>query len=151
MSNNTTQLGGTASSVSVGKIGVSVAPLIHHGPHSISILAWVNDDDVRASLCRLLSQHRHVFPSWRDPAVSDEEAFASLKAGMDSLPPGAKMFLNSGTYTNNYIQIRLAPSVPTIHNAQASSMGSIPQAPTSSSSRDSSSSTLPTPTRRSSP
>lgn len=28
MSNNTTQLGGTASSVSVGKIGVSVAPLI---------------------------------------------------------------------------------------------------------------------------
>ena len=32
MSNNTTQLGGTASSVSVGKIGVSVAPLIHHGP-----------------------------------------------------------------------------------------------------------------------
>jgi pyridoxine 4-dehydrogenase len=39
---------------------------------------------------------------WRDPPISDEDAFASLKAGMDSLPPGAKMFLNSGAYTNIY-------------------------------------------------
>lgn len=29
-------------------------------------------------------------------SVSDEEAFASIKAGIDALPPGVKMFLNSG-------------------------------------------------------
>ena len=115
MSNNTTQLGGTASSVTVGKIGVSMALILSlpiTDPRSISILAWVNDDDVRTSPRRILSWHRYVFPSWRDPAVSDEEAFASLKAGMDSLPPGAKMFLNSGAYTNGSIQIHLALSMP---------------------------------------
>jgi len=63
MSNNTTQLGGTASSVCVGKIG-----------------------------------HGLMMMTWRDPMVSDEEAFASLRAGMDSLPPSAKMFLNSGEF-----------------------------------------------------
>ncbi len=66
----------------------------------MSIIAWLDDDDVRTSLRRILSRHRRVFTSWRDPAVSDEEAFASLKAGMDSLPPGTKMFLNSGAYPN---------------------------------------------------
>jgi pyridoxine 4-dehydrogenase len=28
--------------------------------------------------------------------VPDEEAFAAIKAGVDTLPPGVKMFLNSG-------------------------------------------------------
>jgi len=58
MSNNTTQLGGTASSVSVGKIGVSMALILSlpiTNPRSISILAWVNDDDVRTSPRRILS------------------------------------------------------------------------------------------------
>jgi pyridoxine 4-dehydrogenase len=27
--------------------------------------------------------------------VKDEEAFAAIKGGIDSLPPGVKMFLNS--------------------------------------------------------
>lgn len=36
----------------------------------------------------------------RDPKhpLSDEEAFESIKAGVDACPPGAKMFLNSGEF-----------------------------------------------------
>jgi len=63
MSTKVAQLGGTASGVTVGKIG-----------------------------------HGLMMMTFRDPVVSDEEAFASLKAGMDNLPPGAKMFLNSGEF-----------------------------------------------------
>lgn len=37
--------------------------------------------------------------TWRWPTpVSDEEAFAAIKAGVDALPPGAKLFLNSGRF-----------------------------------------------------
>src|SRR6266403_1107100 len=52
MSTKTAQLGGTASDVTVGKVGVSVPPLIHSHPnvdHS-TFLAWFNDDDVRSFL-----------------------------------------------------------------------------------------------------
>ncbi|KIK56438.1 hypothetical protein GYMLUDRAFT_99239 [Collybiopsis luxurians FD-317 M1] len=34
---------------------------------------------------------------WPNP-ISDEEAFESIKAGVDALPPGTKMFLNSGEF-----------------------------------------------------
>ena len=34
--------------------------------------------------------------TWKPTPVPDEEAFAAIKAGIDTLPPGAKMFLNSG-------------------------------------------------------
>ena len=30
--------------------------------------------------------------------TDEEAAFAAIKAGVDLLPPGAKMFLNSGEY-----------------------------------------------------
>ena len=33
---------------------------------------------------------------WKPTPVPDEDCFASIKAGIDALPPGAKMFLNSG-------------------------------------------------------
>lgn len=35
----------------------------------------------------------------RDPAqpLPDEEAFEAIKAGVDAMPPGVKMLLNSGT------------------------------------------------------
>jgi len=42
--------------------------------------------------------HGLMMMTWRNPPASDEEAFASLKAGMDDLPPGSKMFLNSGEF-----------------------------------------------------
>ncbi|KAI9460518.1 aldo/keto reductase [Lactarius psammicola] len=36
--------------------------------------------------------------TWTPTPVSDEVAFASIKAGIDALPPGAKMFLNSSEF-----------------------------------------------------
>jgi len=41
-------------------------------------------------------QHGLMMMTWRPTPVPDEEAFAAIKAGIDSLPPGVKMFLNSG-------------------------------------------------------
>ena len=40
--------------------------------------------------------------SWRgsDP-VPDEQCFEAIKAGIDAVPPGAKMFLNSGEFYAN--------------------------------------------------
>ena len=78
----------------------SSADLIHPIPIATSppptFPARFDDDGVCSSLCCVLSQYQCLSPSWRNPQTPDEEAFASLKAGMDSLPPGAKMFLNSG-------------------------------------------------------
>jgi pyridoxine 4-dehydrogenase len=37
--------------------------------------------------------------TWKPTQVPDEEAFAAIKAGIDSLPSGVKMFLNSGEWT----------------------------------------------------
>jgi hypothetical protein len=37
-----------------------------------------------------------LFYRWKPTPVPDEDCFASIKAGIDALPPGAKMFLNSG-------------------------------------------------------
>ncbi len=34
----------------------------------------------------------------RPAPVPDEEAFAAIKASVDALPPGAKLFLNSGGF-----------------------------------------------------
>jgi pyridoxine 4-dehydrogenase len=36
--------------------------------------------------------------TWKPTPVPDEEAFAAIKAGIDALPPGVKMFLNSGGF-----------------------------------------------------
>lgn len=34
--------------------------------------------------------------TWTPNPVPHEQAFAAIKAGIDVLPPGVKMFLNSG-------------------------------------------------------
>jgi pyridoxine 4-dehydrogenase len=34
--------------------------------------------------------------TWKPTPVPDEEAFGAIKAGIDALPPGTKMFINSG-------------------------------------------------------
>ncbi len=34
--------------------------------------------------------------TWKPTPVPDEHAFAAIKAGIDALPPGVKMILNSG-------------------------------------------------------
>lgn len=36
--------------------------------------------------------------TWKPTPIPDEEAFASIKAGIDALPPGVKMFLNSAEF-----------------------------------------------------
>jgi hypothetical protein len=55
MSTKTAQLGGTASNVTIGKIGVSAHPRSFSTPMLISpSLARVDDDDVRTSLHRIL-------------------------------------------------------------------------------------------------
>ncbi|KAH9916596.1 aldo/keto reductase [Epithele typhae] len=48
--------------------------------------------------------HGLMMMTWRDPnfPIADEDAFAAIKAGIDALPPGAKMMLNSGdSYSND--------------------------------------------------
>ncbi|KAI0753711.1 aldo/keto reductase [Fomes fomentarius] len=47
--------------------------------------------------------HGLMMMTWRDPNVSlpDEEAFETIKAGVDALPPGVKMMLNSGEFYGN--------------------------------------------------
>jgi hypothetical protein len=56
MSTKTAQLGGAASSVTVGKIGVSAHPpiLLHPDVDLSPSLARFDDDDVRTSLHRIL-------------------------------------------------------------------------------------------------
>jgi len=39
--------------------------------------------------------------TWTTNVVPHEQAFETIKAGIDSLPPGAKMFLNSGEFYAN--------------------------------------------------
>ena len=39
-----------------------------------------------------------MFMTWRPTPVPDEEAFAAIKGGIDALPPGVKMYLNSGGF-----------------------------------------------------
>ncbi|KAH0830112.1 NADP-dependent oxidoreductase domain-containing protein [Lanmaoa asiatica] len=36
--------------------------------------------------------------TWREIPVPDEECFEAIKAGIDALPPGVKMFLNGGEF-----------------------------------------------------
>lgn len=37
--------------------------------------------------------------TWRPTPIPDEDAFAAIKAGIDAVPPGAKMILNSGQWS----------------------------------------------------
>jgi len=47
--------------------------------------------------------------TWKPTPVPDEQAFAAIKAGIDSLPPGAKMYFNSG----QLMHFEIAPGHPT--------------------------------------
>ncbi|KAF8274161.1 aldo/keto reductase [Lactarius quietus] len=64
MVRKTAKLGGTASSIVVGKVA--------HGLMSMTM-------------------------RWPGP-IPDEEAFAAVKAGVDALPPGTRLFLNSAEF-----------------------------------------------------
>ncbi|KAJ4475004.1 aldo/keto reductase [Lentinula aciculospora] len=45
--------------------------------------------------------HGLMTMTWTPNPVSDEQAFEAIKAGVDSLPAGVKMFLNSGEFYDN--------------------------------------------------
>ncbi|KAH9857012.1 aldo/keto reductase [Lenzites betulinus] len=62
---STTKLGGSASDITIGRIG-----------------------------------HGLMMMTWRDPnfPLPEEEAFECIKAGIDALPAGVKMFINSGEF-----------------------------------------------------
>jgi len=45
--------------------------------------------------------HGLMMMTWRANPVPDEEAFESIKAGVDALAPGVKMFINSGEFYAN--------------------------------------------------
>ena len=49
-----------------------------------------------------------LFCRWKPTPVPDEDCFASIKAGIDALPLGAKMFLNSGALCHIF-----SPYLPT--------------------------------------
>ncbi|EGN95420.1 hypothetical protein SERLA73DRAFT_186401 [Serpula lacrymans var. lacrymans S7.3] len=42
--------------------------------------------------------HGLMFMTWKEVPTPDEECFESIKAGVDALPPGVKMFLNGGEF-----------------------------------------------------
>lgn len=48
--------------------------------------------------CMVLLTFIFFLRRWIPTPVPDEQCFESMKAGMDKLPPGVKMVLNSGTY-----------------------------------------------------
>ncbi|KAI0636841.1 aldo/keto reductase [Trametes polyzona] len=80
---NTVKLGGSASGITVGKVA-----------HGLMMMTFVR---VR-KICDTLIIHDLYSHRWRDPPVPDEEAFEAIKAGIDSMPPGVKMLLNSGEF-----------------------------------------------------
>jgi len=45
--------------------------------------------------------HGLMMMTWTPEPVPDEQCFEAIKAGVDALPPGAKMFLNSGDFYAN--------------------------------------------------
>jgi len=63
MLNKTLKLGGSASNVTLAKVG-----------------------------------HGLMMMTWKPTPVPDEQCFEAIKASLDSLPPGAKMLLNSGEF-----------------------------------------------------
>lgn len=64
---------------------------------SVIFSAWTHDDDARTNVLKFLD-HADILCRWRDPnfPLPDEEAFATIKAGIDAMPTGVKMMLNSG-------------------------------------------------------
>ena len=85
MSRNATKLG----DVTVGKVAVR---------HAIQLLAPLFSQFYTRRLARHL-QHGLMTMTWNPTPVPDEDAFAAIKAGIDALPPGVKMILNSGGCT----------------------------------------------------
>jgi hypothetical protein len=58
--------------------------------------AWIDDDDVHLFSLDIVGSNSHRSCRWTPTPVPDEQCFEAIKAGVDALPPGTKMFLNAG-------------------------------------------------------
>ena len=102
----TTKLGGTACNVIVGKVAVSVVDRIRWDIHlrrcsTLPARSDDHDEQVSSSTDVLVfTRDPNECPIFSPTVVhSDEELFDAIKAGVDALPPGTKMILNSGQYS----------------------------------------------------
>ena len=138
MVHNTAKLGGPASNAVVGKVGVSYGSCYgsHNGLLHIYLLTTFT-----------CLQHGLMMMIWKPIPTPDEDAFAAIKAGIDALPPGAKMLLNSGPWSFD----RHCQSFQLTQPFQASSTDKAAPLRTSSLSLASSRSTQSTPIAHSSP
>ena len=65
--------------------------------HATHMLARAHVSDVRLSIAAGCSvSWQSLKPGRMNGDVPDEQAFAAIKSGIDALPEGAKMMLNSG-------------------------------------------------------
>lgn len=96
----TTHLGGTASNVIVGKVAVRPSHSIQLDDNlTASAIAWSHEDDASIEGYRLwVACLIRASCRWTPDPVPDEQCFEAIKAGVDALPPGAKMFLSGGAW-----------------------------------------------------
>ena len=86
-----------ASDIVILKTGIHVLLKVQvNETHPLLNLAWLDDDD----MCIFSAKSKEVcnWPSsdsWKPIPVPKEEAFDSIKVGIDTLPEGVKMFINS--------------------------------------------------------
>ena len=86
MTRNATKLG----DVAVGKVAVR---------HAIQLLIPLFPQQFSTRRLARNPQHGLMMMTCNPTPVSDEDAFTAIKAGIDALPPGVKMILNSGGCT----------------------------------------------------
>lgn len=100
----TTTLGGTAADVVVVKVAVcdSAAHMRFVVLNTLRLLARTHDNDVSCHLCCLADL---TIPAWHNSIMAP---FETIKSGIDALPPGAKMVLNSCKGTS-WLRLRLDP------------------------------------------
>ncbi|KAI6100416.1 NADP-dependent oxidoreductase domain-containing protein [Pisolithus croceorrhizus] len=83
MTRATTTLGGTASGIVVGKVAV-------RNNHSLRVAPPSSDATP--------IQHGLMSMTLKQDPIPDEQCFEAIKAGIDALPPGAKMLLVAGEF-----------------------------------------------------
>jgi hypothetical protein len=84
--------------------------MTHPFSDPILFAAWLDADDVRshpfAFRRHLPTEKLQHTPRWRTTPDSDEVYFESIKASLDSVPPGTKMILNSGLLYRLFLSMR---------------------------------------------
>ena len=82
---HTVHIGTLNSGAIVGQLAVRTAYLMFDAGRILTLMLRFR-----------LIQHGLMGLTWTANTVTYEQAFEAIKAGIDSLPPGVRMFLNSG-------------------------------------------------------